>query len=250
VRTASGIDPGFIAHRGVRPLPSSTLFFSAQASRAISEQHLSCVRLPSLADDASGTLSLRVPYDGTSLLWVPGTGEGGLDAGKVPAPGIGAAPVYSPSIFGAGPPTASAPGVTQRFFTPPSSPVTSSRGAASTSEGASQFCSSRLREGEAFVVTGARSSRRQEPAGLADPAGLTAITTHNCETLAGRAQLASQTPALFAVTASHYRTAPRTTTSASSLAAHSLLPTAAGRWPGGSGGDAPASSLRTPGAPA
>jgi len=317
VRTASGIgiDPAFAAHRGIARRQSSGPFFSAQASCTISDQLPSCVRLPSLADDAGGTLSLRVPHDGTTLLWVPGSGEGGLDAGKVPAPGIGAALVFSSSVFGARPsPTdpARAPHLAGHPTTAPPDfpdpplhlPVTGTSEPARTiavSPSNPRLGSVSTHSSRAAVTRRARSeaeraSSRSEPPrsecrnliphersggevqlGLIHlrrersrsidgevelkASALTAVPAHNPTRSAGRvAHLAStdlrtptgaprsaDLPAFVAVSPPSLANAPGTTTAASSIGlTHSPLPTAAGRWAGGSGGAASAPS----GAPA
>ena len=162
------------------------------------------------------------------------------------APGVGAAPVCSLSVFGALPSTVNAPGTTGHLLSPSPSPITQSRDAASLNEGASQSGSLRLSEGEAFALT------RPGADLAASPQGLTATAAHNLYRSAGRSaslptnrlpdSLPAQCPAdlhaSFAVDAASLTTSPGTTTTASYLAAHSRLPTDAGRWAGGeSGGD-------------
>jgi len=228
VTTASGIDPGFTAHRGIGPRPSLVRLLSVQASRAISDQLPSCVRLPSLADDASGTLSLRVPRDGTSLLWVPVSGEGGLDAGKVPAPGIGAAPVYSPSVFGAHPYTADPARAAQLTghptTAPPDFPVPPLRFLSTASDPATTDSSRPI----APPTSPANSSRgavtcvTSHAGAIATPSaasGLTANAAHNAPPSAGSgvARLADL-PASFAVSVWSTATASGTTAHTPSLA--------------------------------
>jgi hypothetical protein len=97
MRTSTGLGPAFTAtdgHKGlgVRVLLSPRLFGLPQ----------SCVRLPSLADGATGTHSCRVPERGTPLLRVPGGSEGGpLDSRVLHIPGGGAVRDCSPSAVGA-----------------------------------------------------------------------------------------------------------------------------------------------------